>query len=565
MQAAIVVGRASLVLSVLLGACVAVRPPPSVRNDAGTVPAVDAAGGSGGSLGEVGGGNGGAGTGGAAGNGGCVGPCTDFPAEPVIIPGAPADAATQFGAAGTGNPGTGPCLLDPQSGTLFPSNWLRPRFSFKAPATQTLFEVRVHSDRQKNDLVVYTTTPSWTMPKEMWRDLAAHVVEQPITVTVRGIETVGGTRTVHVGAASIFLIAPVQAAGSIVYWTTTGVSSLKGFVVGDEKVTPVLTPAMVGPTVKCIGCHTSTPDGQFISMAANLMPSQADPASIAIRAGTNAMEPPYLTAVARQLLSRPRQPVAAFSAAHWKTGDRIALSMFENANIIWTDLEATSAEQNAGWGIIARTGDTGLPTGATWSHDGKTIVYTSVTGGTVDTGIRILSGGRGSLYAVPYGDKMGGAAAPVTGANDPLFHAYYPSFSSDDRLIAFTRAPSSGESYDVPRAEVFVVNRDGAAAATRLAANDPPQCSGKVSPGVTNSWPKWGPAPTVRAVGGKTYYWLTFSSKRSVSARPQIYITAVVVDAAGKIETFPALYVWNQPELEANHTPAWDLFEITVQ
>ena len=539
-----------------------VRPPsPGLGTDAGGGKAngVDAAAGTGG-VGRTDAGAGGSGGGMPA--GGCTGPCGDFPAQPVIVPGAPPDAATMFGAAGTGNPGTGPCLLDPQTGTLFPSNWLRPRFSFKAPSSQKLFELRIHSDKQMNDLVVYTTMPSWTMPKDIWQNLAAHVVEQPITVTVRGLETVAGTKTVHVGASSTFVIAPVQAAGSIVYWTTTGVSSLKGFVVGDETVRSVLTPPMVGPTVRCIGCHTSTPDGQFIGMAANLAPDHADPASIAIRSGSNAQEPAYLTAVARQLLSRPQQPLAAFSAGHWKAGDRIAISMFQNRNIIWTDLEATAAAENTGWGIIKRTGDMGAPTGATWSHDGATIVYTSVAGGSTDTGIRILSGGKGSLYSVPYADRMGGAAAPVPGGSDPQFHAYYPSFAPDDKWIAFTRAPSLGESYDIPGAEVFILPREGATMPTRLGANDPPQCSGRTSPGVTNSWPKW--APTVKTANGRNYYWLTFSSRRTGFV-PQIFITAVVVDAAGKVETFPALYVWNQPELEANHTPAWDLFELVVQ
>jgi hypothetical protein len=30
----------------------------------------------------------------------------------------------------------------------------------------------------------------------------------------------------------------------------------------------------------------------------------------------------------------------------------------------------------------------------------------------------------------------------------------------------------------------------------------------------------------------------------------------------GQTQTFPALYLWNQPSKEANHTPAWDVFDI---
>ena len=106
---------------------------------------------------------------------------------------------------------------------------------------------------------------------------------------------------------------------------------------------------------------------------------------------------------------------------------------------------------------------------------------------------------------------------------------------------------------------MFVISTGGGTA-TRLAANDPIACSPSKSPGLTNSWPKW--APEAVTVGDSTYYWLTFSSKRG-TAQPQLYMTAVVVKG-GQITTYPALYLWNQPSDEANHTPAWDVFQIPL-
>jgi hypothetical protein len=41
---------------------------------------------------------------------------------------------------------------------------------------------------------------------------------------------------------------------------------------------------------------------------------------------------------------------------------------------------------------------------------------------------------------------------------------------------------------------------------------------------------------------------------------PQLYIT-VVVDGT-TVTTHGALYLWNQPSTENNHTPAWDYFMI---
>jgi len=46
---------------------------------------------------------------------------------------------------------------------------------------------------------------------------------------------------------------------------------------------------------------------------------------------------------------------------------------------------------------------------------------------------------------------------------------------------------------------------------------------------------------------------------------PQLYVTAVVVEANGAVTSYPALYLWNQPALQNNHTPAWDNFQIVYQ
>jgi hypothetical protein len=171
----------------------------------------------------------------------------------------------------------------------------------------------------------------------------------------------------------------------------------------------------------------------------------------------------------------------------------------------------------------------------------------------------------GLIYTIPYNGRMGGQATPLTGASDSAYIQYYPVFSADDRFVAFTRAAAtSGNSqlsYSNPDAEVFVVPAAGGTP-TRLAANDPPACLQEPSPGVTNSWPKW--SPQAEPSGGKTYYFLVFSSTRDPNANggPQLYATPIVVDASGAITSYAALYFWNQPETEHNHTPAWDTFQI---
>jgi hypothetical protein len=64
-------------------------------------------------------------------------------------------------------------------------------------------------------------------------------------------------------------------------------------------------------------------------------------------------------------------------------------------------------------------------------------------------------------------------------------------------------------------------------------------------------------------VGGKTYYWLAFSSSRADPNDRQLYISAMVVEG-GTVTTYPAVYLWNQPATESNHTPAWDRFVLPI-
>jgi len=216
----------------------------------------------------------------------CLGMCMDFPATPRMEPGAPANAPSIFGDPGSGASG-GPCVIEPQDNTLFPYNWLRPRFRFTSGAG--LYEIRLHASNQANDLVVYTTATTWTMPKEIWTPFSTHTRDMPVAVTVRSAPAAGGA--VQVGATVHFTVAPVGAAGKLVYWSTSGTTYfngqptgnetvLNGFAVGDEGVVEVLRPYVNNApqvamltydqglntrNVKCIGCHTSTPDGAFIA------------------------------------------------------------------------------------------------------------------------------------------------------------------------------------------------------------------------------------------------------------------------------------------------------------
>jgi hypothetical protein len=503
-----------------------------------------------------------------------TGPVTDFP-DPVIDPSAPPNSGSLFGAPGTGAKTGGPCLVEPESDVLYPQNWLRPRFTWTPVGGQNLFELRLHVGNQIKDLVVYTGLSQWTMPLAMWNLLRADSPTEPMSLTITGGVYSGGKLTGEaLGSSYPIGIAPVQATGAIVYWTTSNGTALKGFSVGDESVVQVLVPSQVTETTTtCIGCHTSTPGGAYVSFG--LSGADGWPNALAlidIDGGTVGTPPSYLGAGGLAALARNNQGISTFSTAHWATGDRRAIVAFNDQTattasdvLSWIDVEATSAATATG--TIARNGDPNSGGAPSWSHDGNTIAYVSTTHfcdgrlgagcDGVDYNAAADPGSTADLYTVPYAGGAGGKATPVPGASSPSVQEYYPVFSPDDAWLAFDRVSNGLNMYNQVQAEVSVIPAAGGTA-TRLEANDPPACSGQTSPGVTNSWPKWG--PTALMGNGNTYYWLVFSSTRG-AGNPQLFITSVV-QTGSQIATHGALYLWNQPATENNHTPAWDTFKV---
>jgi hypothetical protein len=480
------------------------------------------------------------------------GPFTDFP-SPIIDPSAPSNAPSLFGNPAADAPG-GPCLLEPAINALYPRNWLRPRFTWTAVAGDDLYELRLHVANQTADLVVCTEETSFTMAQAVWDLLRTDSNDVPIVVSIRSVATGMAHAPTHAGTQGGIGIAPVEAPGAIVYWTTSGGSALKGFSIGDETVADVLVPSQVpnGPT--CIGCHAGTPDGDFaaitVSGAGGAVAYFGDLVA-SVQAASMGAVPTYLSAAGLAAFADVEHGPSAFSPAHWATGDHVVVTGQSGA-LVTIDLEGTNVATASS--VLARTGDTQGAVVPTWSHDGSSIVYTS-TNGIADSRPSI---GTADLYQVPYAARAGGNATPIAGASSALMNEYYPAFSPDDAWLAFDEAPPGSDMYNQPNAEVYVIP-SGGGVATRLAANDPPSCSGQSSPGVTNSWPKW--SPEALTADGRTFYFLVFSSTRA-STHPQLYVTAVVTDGSGSPTTYGALYLWNQPADQSNHTPVWNDLDI---
>ena len=610
--------------------------------------------GAGGGFGAATGSGGGTGTGGSnSGRGGsnpppaaCNGACDDFRGGPFGPDGTsgsvPSGAAQIFAKGGSGI--GGPCLFEPQDGTLLPNNWLRPRFSWTA--TGDLYELRVSGANQADDLVVYTDKTSWTMPAAMWRALAIDSQDMPLTVTISS-SSQGGAPSTGTGAA--FSIAPVGASGNLVYWSPTGSTNagtgpvgntlLSGMSVGGESVTQVLVPTDVGKiasapsatrtwntmdvaynkrVVTCIGCHTSTPDGNFIAfndaypwggVLASGQPGQM---------GASPMDVPSLGAGGYNAFIQPWVGITTFSINHWTANDYIAVAPLgtcgngapctsgssidgdQQSGLAWFDLSNSSSYtgmadpattlKGTAWNWIYPPDTTNKKYAAapSWSHapSDDFIVFTMTSN--VKSGR--LGTGTAHLYQVPYSKTAAQTPTAIPGdGSDPAYAQYYGTLSADDDFIVYDRIPASTAAvnhanldksatgcnpspcvwegmYMQPQTELFVIPTAGGTG-TRLAANDPPQCPGQMaSPGINNTWAKWSPEVET-APNGDLYYWVIFSSWRqgmvdaNGSPIAQLFMTVIVKTELG-LRTYPAVYLWNQKPDVSNFTPAWDVFKI---
>ncbi len=583
----------------------------------------------------------------------CTANCTDFPEAPIfdMEGGAISDAdVAPFANPETFTPGT-MCVTEPQLGTdgqpgaMFPANWLRPRFKWTPAAGDTLFEIRLTNEIETHALVAYTRKSEWVMPEEIWT-AAAKNVHTPITVTIRG--TSGGAVN---GMRGTFQIAPVYAAGSLVFWATTTKkvskdgSFLMSFTVGSDAVAKALDltqvqtkgvlrengqslrddtgdankPGHQPGDVQCIGCHQSTPDGDAVVFVDDWPWDKAaamvDPDNSVVGA-----RPSYITEGSQAMLNQPFMGTPTFNENYWSAGNRLMVTSsysprsdayfqgnvtWPGGTLIWMNLESdlpTSVEltndpnaaataRNAvikggegnAWGTLALDGETRAPVVPDWSNDGTKIAYTSTNNPDNGHPSKTDASVESDIHVVPYNAGKGGTVAPLAGASVAGVKEYYPAFSPHDAQVAFNRA-ASGAPYYNATSEIYVVPASGGTAVS-LVANSPPACTGETSPGVTNSWAKW--SPEAVQDGGKTYYFVTFSSTRKHDGQfdlvdpwggptmksAQLYMAVITVDdASGAITTYPAVYLWNQNRRvvqsaievipTSNLTPAWDNFKI---
>lgn len=185
-----------------------------------------------------------------------------------------------------------------------------------------------------------------------------------------------------------------------------------------------------------------------------------------------------------------------------------------------------------------------VQTNATWSPDGKTLVFArshdkawdppslrKVDSVLVPTKVanEFLAGGREfkfDLYRISFNDGKGGKAEPIDGASNNGMSNYFAKFSPDGKWIVFCKAKSF--MLLQPDSELYIIPASGGQA-RRMRCNTDRM----------NSWHSWSP-------NGK---WLVFSSK-AYSVYTQLFLTHI--DEQGRSTPPVVLRNFTEPERAAN-------------
>lgn len=579
----------------------------------------------------------------------CEADCTGFsspdaPEQPLVIVGEGVTPDVQASLDAGGTPDAF-CVSEPATGTIFPAAWTRPRFN--AAGQTGPAKITLSTSSMKHDVSFYVASLPALMPVEVWETISLNVYNTDITYS---IVSGGGQATGTFQVAPVATGGSMVFWGSEGATPGEQTNALYGFGVGEEGVVRVVYPGDIKGTAvddnanlrnrdqstpgksSCVGCHSSSPDGAAVASmdhwAFNTRVYSVEP-------GKAGSAPEWLTPAGAAMASMTWLGAPVFSAGDWATDARRMLTTWsvrafdnyqdgkthdgsvlsnEPTELIWINLASTAempvdlrtvepadydnkdqalqkaivALKGTDWETIPRTGDANYPVLPDWSHDGKSIVYTS-TDKPQDG--RVGGASVVDLYKLPFNNGSGGEATPIAGADTEDFE-YYPDYSPDDALIAFNKLPKFAtnpgreDSYDHvyyrPDSDIYVIPSTGGTA-TRLASNDP-VCEGTAG-ALYNSWAKW--APSKASDGERTYYFLIFSTARNspfemgrgnsrFSPASQLYMTTVIREADGSITSGAAIYLWNQrnlvtgggdaatvsPLLTNNVTPAWDEFKI---
>lgn len=389
----------------------------------------------------------------------------------------------------------------PADGVNFPRN--TPAIDFQWDPTGTDAS-RLVFRSALTELTVYPSPGRWVADGETWAGIASSNAGGEVAVTL------------ELAAAGAVLQAPplnltvnrMDATGAILYFSTSAAGLVRIPYGGVAE--PWLTQAQTG---QCVGCHV-------VSSTGIVAFSYTGDGALALKQVDN------------QVDVNPNAGIGNFKS--FSPDGRFLLA---------TDHGALNLHDGE-TGLLLRTVlNTGTASHVDWAPDGTQVALTISEGHTEDwsipthTTIQVMD----HLGEGEFGPLETLVDVPAPG------RAYYPAWSPDSRWLAYN--VSTGDCYDDPDAELWVVGRDGATPVRLDAAN--------LAGPLTNSWPRWGPLPDDEVL------WLAFGTRRPygvvANGVPQIWVAGFDPARAtqGVDPSWPAFWLPGQDTLTGNHVPMW--------
>jgi len=507
-----------------------------------------------------------------------------------------------------------PTLVYPPDGVLLPPNMNVLEVQWVPPTGATLYEVDftngitdVRIETPCNEITsvrgVANVGCGLTLSQQAWNDIAnTNRDGDPVNVTVRA--TPANMQCVTASQQSVSIaFAKDNLTGGIYYWqsaTYGGIAGTTGGIYYHDfgTFTPTPTPFWTsGGTGTCVGCHTLSKDGVRMAVMnddpdaddeyGDVHMNGMDVATRTIIKGGNSVGPGFQTFTHdhAQMIATSFHPMGGMM------GPPPMMGMDQSFNV-WDG------------NTFALLASDALPSGMYGDHpnlswDDKTLVFVAPSVTNNMSSISMAGDHHflgGSLWSASFDTTSHGLSnftELLAASGQENF--YYPDQSVDGKWLVFN------ENDDTSAA-----NNDGDCFYSRQAAvkimHFPPQTGDvpltltnlNVGTGLSNSWPRWSPAPT--SYHGAPVLWVTFSSNRDYGlhlknggfdnyyppesptydqpqpaskqgitfdnyAAPQIWMAAVVIDPNraldSKDRSYPAFWLPFQDVTAHNHSAQW--------
>ena len=436
-------------------------------------------------------------------------------------------------------------VLYPLDGAVFPPEIAPPTFRWEDPESEAdAWRITFDFDDGDPPASFVSQAAEWTPPDEPWETIKGRSRQRPTQVTIQGYRRTDSDRIVSAGDVSISTSqdevgAPlffrevnlpfrtaVKNPAAHIRWRFGEISS---------KEPP---PIVLENLPVCGNCHSFSADGRTLAMEVD---SGNDKGAYAIMPVEEqiALDPSKIITWADYRREDNQKTFGLLCQAS-PDGRYVVGTVKDRALAVYRpDLEFSQLfflvkgiltiydRQTETFAALPGADDPEyVQTNATWSPDGKTIVFARSRSKAYDpVSLRdydsvlvprreaeeFLEEGRKflyDLYRIPFNDGKGGKAEPVGGASNNGMSNYFAKFSPDGKWIVFCKAKSF--MLLQPDSELYIIRAEGGEA-RRLRANT----------GRMNSWHSWSP-------NGR---WLVFSSK-AYSVYTQLFLTHI--DDAGQ-------------------------------